>query len=738
MDLTHLNEPQLAAVETIEGPLLVLAGAGSGKTRVLTWRIARLLESGACKPWQILALTFTNKAAGEMKERVRELIGPAADELWIGTFHSVFAKILRREIEELGYRRNFVIYDADDQLKLIKSVMLELGHDPAELKPKMIRNRITDAKNSDLSPDQFAEKNSGHLDEKIHEIYLHYERQLKQNNALDFDDLLIKPLELFRAVPDRLQFYQERFRYILIDEYQDTNKVQYQVIHQLADRYHNICVVGDDDQSIYSWRGADIRNILEFERDYPGCKIFKLEQNYRSTGNILKTAQAVIEKNSHRHSKKLWTGNDSGEQVVITVARDELDEGRRIYDQIRKNKGEGIPLNEMAILYRTNAQARELEDVMRSNDIPYTIVGGTRFYERREIKDLLAYLKLLVNPPDDVAFRRIINYPRRGIGAATLKILEEAARLRKIPLSSIIREQEVLDGLRGAVRNRLQDFNLLMNTLQDMKNDTPPGELLQELIDEIDLMEELRREGPEGEDRIANVKELKAALDSFYDETRETLQDFLEQSSLMSDIDRWEDAAERIVMMTAHSAKGLEFDTVFIAGLEEGLFPIQRLDDPQAEEEERRLFYVAVTRARRRLFLLRARSRRLWSGRQVSYASSFLSGLPEEIVRGGYMPAEEEFPDSIQQLRREAAGGGFRSARKSAAQSHQVEVPDYDDGNQELENIRVGVWVRHPTFGIGKVLEITGMGSSARIKVRFPTSVKKLVAGYAHLSVIEE
>ncbi len=738
MDLTHLNEPQRLAVETTEGPLLVLAGAGSGKTRVLTWRIARLLESGACKPWQVLALTFTNKAAGEMKERVRQLIGEAADELWIGTFHSVFAKILRREIEALGYSRNFVIYDADDQLKLIKSVMLELGYDPRELKPKMIRNRITDAKNSDQSPDQFAEKNNAHLDETIHKIYVHYELQLKQNNALDFDDLLTKPLQLFRAVPDRLQFYQERFRYILIDEYQDTNRVQYQVIHQLADRYRNICVVGDDDQSIYSWRGADIRNILEFERDYPGCRIFKLEQNYRSTGNILKTAQAVIEKNSHRHPKKLWTSNDNGEQVVITVARDELDEGRRIYDQIRKSKGEGIPLREMAILYRTNAQSRALEDVMRSNDIPYAIVGGTRFYERREIKDLLAYLKLLVNPQDDVAFRRIVNYPRRGIGAATLQLLEEAARERKLPLTGVIREQEVLNGLRAAVRNRLGDFNLLLDTLQDMKNDTPPGELLQELIDEIDLMEELRREGPEGEDRIANVQELKAALDSFYEETRETLQDFLEQSSLMSDVDRWEDAEDRIVMMTAHSAKGLEFDTVFVSGLEEGLFPIQRLDDPQAAEEERRLFYVAVTRARRRLFLLRARSRRLWSGRQRSYASSFLSGLPQETVQDGYMPAEEDVSDRLRALQKEAQGGGFRPAGRPAGQTRPADVPDYDDGNQEMENIRVGVWVRHPTFGIGEVLQISGMGNSARIKVRFEHSVKKLVAGYAHLSVIEE
>jgi DNA helicase II / ATP-dependent DNA helicase PcrA len=738
MDLTHLNEPQLAAVETMDGPMLVLAGAGSGKTRVLTWRIARLLESGACKPWQILALTFTNKAAGEMKERVRQLIGAAADELWIGTFHSVFAKILRREIEVLGYRRNFVIYDADDQLKLIKSVMLELGLDPKEIKPKMIRNRITDAKNSDQSPEQFAEKNNSHIDETIHRIYSHYEQQLKQNNALDFDDLLTKPLQLFRTVPDRLQFYQERFRYILIDEYQDTNRVQYQVIHQLADRYRNICVVGDDDQSIYSWRGADIRNILEFERDYPGCPVFKLEQNYRSTGNILKTAQAVIEKNSHRHPKKLWTSNDDGEQVVITVARDELDEGRRIYEQIRRSKGEGIPLREMAILYRTNAQSRALEDVMRSNDIPYSIVGGTRFYERREIKDLLAYLKLLVNPPDDVAFRRVINYPRRGIGAATLQLLEEAARERKLPLTGVIREQEVLVTLRAAVRNRLQDFNLLLDTLQDMKNDTPPGELLQELIDEIDLMEELRREGPEGEDRIANVQELKAALDDFHEETRETLQDFLEQSSLMSDVDRWEDAEDRIVMMTAHSAKGLEFDTVFISGLEEGLFPIQRLDDPQAAEEERRLFYVAVTRARRRLFLLRARSRRLWSGRQLSYASSFLSGLPQETVQGGYMPAEEDISDRMRRLRQETAGGGHQARRKTADQSRPAEILDYDDGNQELENIRVGVWVRHPTFGLGKVLQISGMGSSARIKVRFENSVKKLVAGYAHLSVIEE
>ena len=733
MDLSHLNEPQRAAVETTDGPLLVLAGAGSGKTRVLTWRIARLLESGACYPWQILALTFTNKAAGEMKERVHELIGTAAADLWIGTFHSVFAKILRREIELLGYHRNFVIYDADDQLRLIKSVMLELGYDLKELKPKLVRKRITDAKNNYQNPDKFAELHTGYLDEKIHEIYAHYEQQLKQNNALDFDDLLIKPLELFKVAPERLQFYQERFRYILIDEYQDTNRVQYQVIHELADRYHNICVVGDDDQSIYSWRGADIRNILEFERDYPGCRIFKLEQNYRSSSNILKTAQAVIEQNTHRHPKQLWTANDSGEQVIITVARDELDEGRRIYDQIRRSKGKGVPLREMAILYRTNAQSRALEDVMRANDIPYAIVGGIKFYERREIKDLLAYLKLLINPQDNVALRRIINYPRRGIGPQTMELLEAEARERQLPLSAVIQIQEVLDQLRVSVRNRLQDFNLLLETLQGMLLDTPPGELLQELLNELDLIEELRREGPEGDDRIANVQELKAALDDFYEETEETLQDFLEQSSLMADVDNWESSADRIVMMTVHSAKGLEFDTVFVAGLEEGLFPILRPDDPQAAEEERRLFYVAVTRARKKLYLLRARSRRLWSGRQNSYASSFLSGLPREAVKGSSSREAAEpplfTPTGLQRSR----------IRRTVADSAVVAVPpDYDDGNQELENIRVGVWVRHPTFGIGQVMQISGLGNDARIKVRFEDSVKKLVAGYAHLSVIEE
>ncbi len=732
MDLAHLNEPQRAAVEQTEGPLLVLAGAGSGKTRVLTWRIAHLLDQGVCHPWQILALTFTNKAAGEMKDRVRELIGPAADELWIGTFHSVFAKILRREIEVLGYSRNFVIYDAEDQLKLIKSVMLELGYDPGELKPKLVRRRITDAKNSHQSPDKFAELNSGYLDEKVHEIYVHYERQLKQNNALDFDDLLLKPLEVMQAAPERLQFYQERFRYILIDEYQDTNRVQYKVIHELAARYRNICVVGDDDQSIYSWRGADIRNILEFERDYQGCRVIKLEQNYRSTGNILKTAQAVIERNAHRHPKLLWTANDTGERVVLTVARDEIDEARRIYERIRRARGEGVPLREMAVLYRTNAQSRALEDVMRSNDIPYAIVGGVKFYERREIKDLLAYCKLLINPRDDVAFRRVVNYPRRGVGAVTLQRLEEAARDRECSLCEVLEDADLLKEMRAVVRNRLHDFNLLLESLREGMAEQSPGDLLQELLEELDLLEELRREGPEGEDRIANVQELKAALDDYYEETGESLQSFLERSALVAAVDNWDSADDRIVLMTVHSAKGLEFDLVFIAGLEEGLFPIQRPDDPQAAEEERRLFYVAVTRARKQLYLLRARSRRLWSGRRSCYASSFLDGLPADAVRGGYSREPEPPP---------RPGDLFRRSQRREDKDVAVElpkVPEFDDGNQELERVRVGVWVRHPQFGLGQVLQISGRGAQARIKVRFQDSVKKLVAGFARLSVIED
>ncbi|MFA7330296.1 MAG: UvrD-helicase domain-containing protein [Candidatus Delongbacteria bacterium] len=633
MDLSGLNPAQQAAVQATDGPVLILAGAGSGKTRVLTSRIAWLLDKRLARPWEILALTFTNKAAKEMSERIAHLVDGSVRDMWVGTFHSIFARILRREAEALGYGRNFTIYDSDDQLKVVQDCMERLSLKNGQLNPKRVRGAISNAKNAMLDPETFATSDSGFIHEKLSDIYRDYAIQLKQSNAMDFDDLLLKPIDLFRAHPERLKVYQERFRFLLIDEYQDTNQAQFEVARLLAQEHANICVVGDDDQSIYGWRGADLRNILDFERTWPGTRIFKLEQNYRSTEVILEAAHAVVSRNQSRHPKQLWTQNGRGELIPLLVGEDESLEAALICRRILEHREQGGSLRDVALLYRTNAQSRALEEAFMRHGLRYQIVGGTRFYERREIKDLLAYLRLLVNSQDTVSLLRVINTPRRGIGDATIAQARAIFQREGLSFLDGVERFELIAELGRGAPGRLVEFGKLIHDLRSLMDSGKPTEVLELLLEQTRYIEHLEAEGPEGKARVENVRELQAALQHYEENSELGLAGFLEEVALVADVDGWDDKEDHVTLMTVHSAKGLEFPVVFVTGLEEGLFPLAgALDDPLQLEEERRLFYVAATRAMRRLFLCFARMRRRYGQAGGAMPSTFLDMIPEELL----------------------------------------------------------------------------------------------------------
>jgi DNA helicase-2/ATP-dependent DNA helicase PcrA len=676
MNLDGLNPAQQDAVRATAGPVLILAGAGSGKTRVLTHRIAWLLEQRQARPWEILALTFTNKAAKEMAERISALVGGSVRDMWVGTFHSLFARMLRREAEHLGYGRNFTIYDTDDQLKIVHDCMERLSLKSSQLNPKRVRAAISSAKNAMLDPEAFTASDSGFVHERLADIYRDYAIQLRQANAMDFDDLLLKPIDLFRAHPDRLAVYQERFRYVLIDEYQDTNQAQFEVARLLAQAHNNICVVGDDDQSIYGWRGADLRNILDFETTWPGAQVFKLEQNYRSTETILEAAHAVVSRNQGRHPKKLWTQNGRGEPIPMLVGEDESLEAALVCRRILEHREQGGALRDVALLYRTNAQSRALEEAFMRHGLRYQIVGGTRFYERREIKDLLAYLRLLANPLDTVSLLRVINTPRRGIGDAT--VAQARALFQRAGLNFLegVQRPELLAELGRGAPQRLAEFGKLIGDLTELATAGKPTEVLELLLEQTRYIEHLEAEGMEGKPRIENVRELQAALQHYEENSELGLAGFLEEVALVSDVDGWDDKEDHVTLMTVHSAKGLEFPVVFVTGLEEGLFPLAgALDDPAQLEEERRLFYVACTRAMRRLFLCYARVRRRYGQAGGAMPSSFLDIIPEDLVdrsaagrllggglRGGYREAQSSWDEGGKQ-----AGRGMRRYDAEAA-----------------------------------------------------------------------
>jgi DNA helicase-2/ATP-dependent DNA helicase PcrA len=739
--LDGLNPIQRQAVQTVDGPVLIVAGAGSGKTRVLTHRTAYLLAQGT-RVDAILALTFTNKAASEMKERIAALVGPASKALWMGTFHSMCARILRTEGHRLGYDRNFTIYDADDSLALIKAVMNDRGISQQQYAPTGIRARISLAKNSFVTPAAMREGDADPLTERAAMVFEDYQIRLKKSNAMDFDDLLLKPLELFSAQAAVLERYQDRFRFLMVDEYQDTNRVQYRLINRLAARHRNICVVGDDAQSIYAFRGADIRNILDFERDYPDCAVLRLEENYRSTKTILALADNVIRNNQDQIRKKLWTSNAEGEPVVLDVCDDDREEAYRVVSHVEDlTRRDKAALKDFAVLYRTNAQSRSLEDAFRRQSIPYTIVGGIAFYKRKEIKDVLAYLRSLVNPRDEESLLRIVNVPVRSIGDVSLRKIRAFASRQGIPLFEALGHASLKGEVSEKVLRGARELHALLSKYASLRQEMSVGELVRSLIDELGLLRALKEEGtPEALARRENIVELVSALSEFTDLRQEaSLEDFLQEVALIADVDMAEFGRNAVTLMTLHAAKGLEFPVVFITGLEEGLFPLAAsLEDRRELEEERRLFYVGITRARQRLFLSCATRRYRFGVLSLSPRSRFLDELDPALmaVQGGtpilpHRSVRRHGPDEGPQLPRPASPVRVNVRRKTIDA-----MPNYEEESQAVPEFGIGARVSHETFGAGRVVALDGAGDSARAVVDFESVGRKhLMLKFAHLKI---
>ncbi|HEX2739961.1 MAG TPA: DNA helicase PcrA, partial [Rubrobacter sp.] len=637
--LDSLNPTQLDAVERTEGPLLILAGAGSGKTRVLTHRVAYLLDQGFAAPEEVLAITFTNKAAREMKERVALLVGPDSRKMWVSTFHSFCARILRVHAEKLGYKREFTIYDGADQVRLVKRCIVELGKDPKRFNPRSFQAQISSAKNVLMAPDDFLRNTEGYIAENVAEVYDLYQRRLYENNAMDFDDLIMQTVALLEIFPEVRERYQTRFRYIHVDEYQDTNHAQYRLVNILAAQHRNLCVVGDDDQSVYSWRGADIRNILDFERDYPEAKVVKLEQNYRSTQTILDAANAVVANNASRKPKALWTAGDEGERIRVFAASDEYAEARFVVSEIERLTDSGASAREISVFYRTNAQSRALEDVLVREGVPYQVVGGVRFYERAEIKDAMAYLSVISNPDDSVSLERIINVSKRGLGATSVAKLQDYARRNGVSLYEAISEVDAVD-LTGAAKKACRAVRDLFEGWRVAAREVPPAELIGAVLDESGYRKELEAEDTvEAESRLENLEELiNAAREYERVEPEPTLGGFLQEQALYSDQDSLTSEGGSVTLMTLHNAKGLEFGHVFVVGMEEGTFPHARSLDEHNLEEERRLAYVGITRARKTLTLTHAKLRSSWGEREYRMPSRFLSEIPDQY-KSGTVPA---------------------------------------------------------------------------------------------------
>lgn len=707
-----LNDRQKEAVLHTEGPLLILAGAGSGKTRVLTHRIAYMIEERDVFPNNILAITFTNKAANEMKERVGSLVGDKIDDIWIGTFHSICVRILRMNINKIGYDRSFTIYDSADQRTLIKECIKEQNVDKEMFKEKSILGTISSLKDKMMKPDTYINANIGnYYDENVGRIYALYEKKLKQNNALDFDDLILKTIELLEKNLDVLDFYQRKFRYIFVDEYQDTNKAQYELIKLLSGRYKNLCVVGDDDQSIYRFRGADIRNILDFEKDFPDTKIIKLEQNYRSTKNILTVANSIIKNNNERKNKKLWTDNTNGSPVILSKRFDEKDEANFAAETIEKLVNEGkYKLSDFAILYRTNAQSRAFEEIFMRKNISYKIVGGLKFYDRKEIKDIIAYLRLIQNPVDDISFRRIINVPKRGIGAATIEKIENYASKTGESLYSAILDVEDIPGISKRAINNLTKFTDMINKFMAMKEILGLKDFIEEVVNSTGYISELEKEDTiEATTRIENLKEfISVAVDFEMMEEEGSLEEFLSSISLLSDVDNMEETDESVTMLTVHSAKGLEFPVVFLVGMEDGLFPMGRALDSESElEEERRLCYVAITRAEELLYITHANLRTIYGNTTYAASSRFLKEIPESLVQDGNKEEKLNKKDGLSNM---------------------------NDNKKEVE---IGSKVRHKKWGIGTVVQIKERSGDIEIVVAFKEKgIKKLLLSIAPVEIL--
>ena len=714
MDLTNLNKNQKIAVEKIGLPVLVFAGAGSGKTRVLTYKIAYLINEIGLPPENILAVTFTNKAAQEMEANTIELVDKDISGINIGTFHSISASILRKEIHLLGYSNSFTIYDQQDSRSLVKKVIKNLNLDLKQIEPKSFQTRISNAKNSLLSVEHFKNFSDNYSDKKFYEIYKSYQEELKNCDSLDFDDLLLLPLNLFKEFPDRLEKYRNKFQYVLVDEYQDTNKPQFEFIYSLANEHKNIFVVGDDAQSIYGWRGADISNILNFREAFGESHIEKLEQNYRSTNNILQAAWSVVSKNTNRSEKKLWTENGSGDLINLLESFDDRHEAKQIYNLVLKFKNN---LNEIAILYRTNSQSRIIEDRLRIENIPYQIIGGVKFYDSKEIKDVLAYIRFLVNNNDSISFERIINFPPRGIGKSSLEKINEFYLTTSNSYLDLLNSVDDIN-LGQKQKVSLNDFLGLIKKYKSEIDVKKGSEIVKSMIQDLQLENYyLKQKTDESIDRWNNIQEFLAGIEEFEINNPESnLVEYLEEISLLTDIDRWNDSENRVTLMTVHSSKGLEFDNIVIAGLEDGLFLIIRSFEDDNIEEERRLFYVALTRAKKSVNISYAKSRRQFGGSPIiTTKSRFIKEIPEKIINYNLVHKKTSYPTD-----------NYRKINK------------FSNPKNSSNEIVVNSLVEHKVFGKGKVLKIEGIGDNSKLTIKFYNNVvKKLIYKYANLTIIK-
>ena len=763
-----LNDKQKEAVLATDGPCLVIAGAGSGKTKVLTHKIAYDIANGV-KPWNILAITFTNKAANEMKERIEKLIGDAAKDLWMGTFHSICVRILRKYIDRIGFKSDFVIFDTSDQRTLIKECLKALKVDDKIFTDRAVLAEISNGKNEMLEPKAYGVKYAGDFrKEKIAEIYELYQKKLKENNAIDFDDIINFTIRILSENPDVLDYYTEKFKYVLVDEYQDTNKAQFTLVSLLASKYGNVTAVGDNDQGIYSFRGADITNILNFERDFPGTKIIKLEQNYRCTGNILKAANAVIKHNENKYDKKLWTENDEGSLPCLYCGEDEYDEGRYIVEQIEHLKTEEYYKNsDFVILYRMNAQSRAIEDILMREGIPYKVIGGLKFYERKEIKDIIAYLRLIHNTADNLSLKRIINEPKRGIGKTSLDQIQEISDKTGEPMYEIIKDAQTYGLTRVFANSR--EFIEQIEELRNKKEELKISELIKETLNKTGYTKALKLENSvEAETRIQNLEEFLTVAIEFEEESADnTLAEFLENITLASDIDGMEDQDNSVTLMTLHSAKGLEFPVVFLVGMEEGIFPgYKSIGEPKELEEERRLFYVGITRAKQYLYLTCAKHRTIFGSTSYNQISRFVKEIPDELLEGYAEIIEnktsnkdEEFKDygyrwsygkgqtvktyKMDEEDKKAAAKIFGEQNQSpafqfrTAESFLNSIKQSKQEDVDLSKYKVGQRVYHKKFGEGTITKLEEEGNDIKVDLEFDkVGHKRLMAKFAGLEII--
>lgn len=721
--LETLNDKQREAVEFNKEPHMVVAGAGSGKTRVLTYKIAYVIKEGF-DPSQILALTFTNKAAREMKERIKEIIGKKADKLWMGTFHSIMARILRSESQKLGYEQNFSIYDREDSVSLVNNIITSFNITLDGFTANAIQHRISNLKNHMIYPEEYAKQIASTLFErKLADVYKEYNVRLKENNSMDFDDLLLKPIELFNSNQRVLQNYTKQFKYILVDEYQDTNRAQYELIKLLCTARTKVCVVGDDAQSIYGWRGANIKNMLDFSKDFKKAETFRLEQNYRSTKTILESSDAVIKNNKEQLDKTLWTENETGDAISLMRCSDEKDEAFQVAKLISKEiKKRKASFKDVAILYRTNSQSRALEEALRREKIPYKIVGGVEFYRRKEIKDIIAYLRLFSNQEDEESLLRIMNFPQRGIGNTSIsKMIEFARRLELSLFTTMSRIFEVIE-VKERIQKNVKQFKLLLDKYVDLKEKLSIGELMAALVDELGIIRLYKDENTqESKQRLENVQELLASFREFESSNKNaTIEDYLAEVSLYAGVDGLQENDNHITMMTAHSAKGLEFPIVFITGCEEDIFPLNpKFDSDSHLEEERRLFYVALTRAEKKLYITYARSRYRFGEVAYQARSRFIEEIPEHLT--------EEI----------SVGAGRRSGRRRKSYYDDLYKEDYSGNEDEQRSLRVGSRVVHELFGMGKILAITGNGDLQKVSISFEEhGTKNLLVKFANLKLV--